>query len=73
MIKKFLQSDLSSFEQALIRLKNHEPLQYILGQTSFFGLTFSVTASVLIPRPETEELVAWILNHFDPKRCAKNY
>lgn len=69
--KEVSASDLSSFEQALIRLKNHEPVQYILGQTSFFGLTFSVSASVLIPRPETEELVAWILNHFDPSDAPK--
>ena len=55
---------INSFEQALIRLKNHEPIQYILGETYFFGLTLSVTSSVLIPRPETEELVAWILAHF---------
>ena len=38
--KEVSASDLSSFEQALIRLKNHEPVQYILRQTSFFGLTF---------------------------------
>ena len=43
------------------RLKNHEPIQYILGETIFFDLKISVNPGVLIPRPETEELVQWIV------------
>lgn len=44
------------------RLKKHEPLQYILGETDFYDLIFNVNESTLIPRQETEELVQLIIN-----------
>jgi release factor glutamine methyltransferase len=52
---------LSLFKNALERLKKEEPIQYILGKTEFYGLPFLVDKNTLIPRPETEELVEWIL------------
>jgi release factor glutamine methyltransferase len=44
------------------QLKQHKPIQYILKETEFFGMPFKVNADVLIPRPETEELVQWIIS-----------
>lgn len=59
------QAELRQFEKSLGRLKKHEPIQYITGETEFFGLTFQVNPAVLIPRPETEELVQWILDDIE--------
>lgn len=49
-------------QSAIKKLQKQEPLQYIIGETDFFNLTFKVNPNVLIPRPETEELVEWILS-----------
>ena len=64
----FLKDDipLTAEQQALLdnaieRLKKQEPIQYILGYSDFCGLRFKVTPATLIPRPETSELVEWIV------------
>ena len=57
-----------TLEAALQRLRKHEPVQYITGETEFYGLSFAVSKDVLIPRPETEELVEWILGNLQKKK-----
>ena len=52
------------FEKALLRLKDHEPIQHITGIAEFRGLIFKVNRNTLIPRPETEELVDWIISDY---------
>ena len=54
-------------EAMLVRLEKKEPLQYVLGKAWFGDLELKVNASVLIPRPETEELVHWVLETNDQK------
>ena len=49
------------FLDALDRLKKNEPVQYVIGKTTFMDLEFNVNSNVLIPRPETEELVRLML------------
>ena len=58
-------ADLEKFDRAKERLLKHEPIQHIIGETEFFGLKFKVNSNVLVPRPETEELVQWILDDID--------
>jgi len=58
----FSESDFVVWDSLLSQLKKEVPIQYLLGKTSFYGLDFEVNENVLIPRPETEELVEWIIN-----------
>ncbi|WP_264553729.1 peptide chain release factor N(5)-glutamine methyltransferase [Flavobacterium sp. N2038] len=58
----FAENDFVVWNSLLAQLKKEVPIQYLLGKTSFYGLDFEVNENVLIPRPETEELVDWIIN-----------
>lgn len=57
-------------QSIVTRLKQHEPIQYILGETYFFGLQLKVTTAVLIPRPETEELVDIVIKETVENGCS---
>ena len=63
-----IHKDLAFFENSIELLKKEYPVQYITGKTEFFSLPFDVNKNVLIPRPETEELVQWILDDFQDKK-----
>lgn len=60
-------ADLARFKPLIQRRSQREPLQYILGHADFFGRRFRVTPDVLIPRPETEQLVARALEWLDAR------
>jgi release factor glutamine methyltransferase len=57
----FSEEEIQIWNSILEQLLQEIPVQYLLGKTSFYGLEFEVNSAVLIPRPETEELVEWIL------------
>jgi release factor glutamine methyltransferase len=58
---EFSDEAINVWENLVNQLKKEIPIQYLLGNTEFYGLPFIVNENVLIPRPETEELVHWII------------
>lgn len=67
----FSESDLLFFRSAVKRLLQNEPFQHVLGEVEFYGLELISDNRALIPRPETEELVDWIVKSFALKRDIK--
>ncbi|MDB5032214.1 peptide chain release factor N(5)-glutamine methyltransferase [Mucilaginibacter sp.] len=74
-IKAFPEKELTLTQQdeannLLTQLKTGKPLQYALGYAEFYGLKFIVNPAVLIPRPETEELVQWAIDSVGSEQLA---
>lgn len=59
------ESEIIKYGNAVKKLKAETPIQYVVEKANFFGLDFLVNKSVLIPRPETEELIEWIIESTD--------
>jgi release factor glutamine methyltransferase len=67
--ERLSESDLLYVRSFVKGLMNDVPFQYLVGETDFYGLNISCDSRALIPRPETEELVAWIIEtNAHPKR-----
>lgn len=60
--KELSESEILKFLYGIKDLKKHRPIQYVAGKTWFYGLEIMVKEGCLIPRPETEELVDWVVN-----------
>lgn len=68
--KKLTAKEFELFESLLLRREQGEPVAYILGEAEFYSLRFIVTPDVLIPRPETELLVSYVLEKFKQKELS---
>jgi release factor glutamine methyltransferase len=67
---KLNETQILAFDKAAAELKAGKPIQYVIGKAWFMGEAYSVNEHVLIPRPETEELVDWILEYAEIKGTA---
>src|SRR5437899_9002810 len=68
--KEVTEHQFRSLEMITEELIQGKPVQYVLGETEFYGCRIKVNENVLIPRPETEELVDWILKSVSAKEIA---
>ncbi len=59
-----------NLDHSLLELKDHKPVQYVLGEAWFYQMKLKVSPAVLIPRPETEELVASVIDHLKDNPAA---
>jgi release factor glutamine methyltransferase len=62
-------NELNKLDELILRLIKNEPVQYIVGKSYFFGFPFFVNSSVLIPRPETEELTELAIHQIKNSHC----
>ncbi len=62
-VSEWTSAQTDDLQQIIRRLQAGEPVQYVVGTADFFGLVFQVNPAVLIPRQETEELAAWVLEY----------
>ena len=68
--RSFSEKEQELLDDIVCRLQKHEPIQYIIGRENFMGLVFHVDENVLIPRPETQELVEWMVeDHQSDEHC----
>lgn len=68
----FDESEIKKLDAIILELKQHKPIQYIIGSTTFFELEFLVNQHTLIPRPETEEIVEWTIKETNEKKHFSN-
>src|SRR5690242_12463205 len=69
--KSLEKSHLEKLKNYLYELLEHKPVQYVLNEAWFYKMKFFVDENVLIPRPETEELIEWVISDFKKEKDSK--